>query len=79
MSKKLFVLVNNAGDGSYHPVYTFNKEWIDSMEERAENDELDPESDVGFDGDGFHYDTLLVPDDTTLESLGIDTDCAEEY
>lgn len=33
--------------------------------------------DIGCDGDGFHYDVLMVPDECTLESLGIRSDCAK--
>ena len=31
-----------------------------------------------MDGDGFHYDVLTVPDECTMESLGIRWDCAED-
>jgi hypothetical protein len=75
--KKLFVLVSDGGDGSYNPQYTFNEAWIKEQEEKSENGELDYD-DVGCDGDGFHYDVLKVPDECTLESLGIHWDCAEE-
>ena len=77
MSKKLFVLVNDLGDGSFSPIYTFNEEWIKRQEELDEEGELEY-PDIGCDGDGFHYDILLVPDECTLKSLGIDWDCAEE-
>lgn len=30
--KKLFILVEDGGDGSYYPRYTFNKEWIKKCE-----------------------------------------------
>ena len=73
MSKKLFVLISNGGDGSYYPQYTFNEEWILFQEQR---DDFDFEYDLGVDGDGFHYDVLTVPDECTLESLGITRDCA---
>jgi hypothetical protein len=72
MSKKLFVLVNDCGDGSYHPQYTMNEEWILRIEGN-----LDRYYGVGCDGDGFHYSVLTVPDECTLESLGIKFDCAE--
>lgn len=74
--KKLFVLINNGGDGSCYPEYTFNEEWIKEQEEKADRDELEYD-DIGCDGDGFHYDVLTVPDEATLESLGIPWDCAE--
>lgn len=75
MSKKLFVLVGDAGDGSFFTQYTFNEDWIKEKEEKEERGELDIPS-VGYDGDGFHYDILTVPDECTLESLGIEWDCA---
>lgn len=74
--KSLYILIQDGGDGSFYPQYTFNSEWIKKMEELADNDEINY-PDLGCDGDGFHYDTLKVPDDCTLESLGIFSDCAE--
>lgn len=75
MAKKLFVLISDGQDGSYYPYYTFNEEWIAMMEEKSENDEICWPA-LGCDGDGFHYDVLMVPDECTLESLGIRRDCA---
>lgn len=74
-TKILYVLVQDGGDGSYYPRYTFNKEWIEKQKERSD---LDCDS-IGCDGDGFHYDKLTVPDSCTLKSLGLNWDCAEEY
>lgn len=71
--KKLFVLVSDGGDGSYSPRYTFNDEWIAKRD--ADHADLE-HGDVGVDGDGFHYDTLNVSDECTLESLGGFSDCA---
>jgi len=76
--KKLFVLVQDGGDGSYYPNYTFNEEWIKYMENLETLGELEYD-DMGCDGDGFHYDTLKVPSDCTLESMGIRSDCAKEF
>ena len=76
--KELFVLVRNGGDGSYSVNYTFNQEWIDEQQRRYDNGECDYEYDLGIDGDGFHYDTLMVPDECTLTSLGIYSDCAAD-
>lgn len=75
--KNLYVLVSDGGDGSYNPQYTMNTEWIKKQDERSENRELEYGVDIGVDGDGFHYDTLTVGDDVTLESLGIHYDCAD--
>ena len=77
MSKKLFQLVSNGGDGSYSIQSTFNEDWINEQQKRYDNDELDYEYDAGIDGDGFHYDILTVPDNCTLESLGIHYDCSK--
>lgn len=74
---KLYLLVSNGGDGSYSINKTLNKEWIDEQQRRYDNGESDFEFDPGIDGDGFHYDTIEVPDGSTLESLGILYDCAE--
>ncbi len=75
MSKKLFVLIGDGGDGSYNAQYTLNERWIAEQQEKYDNDEIEYGS-LGVDGDGFHYDTILVPDDATLESLGVRWDCA---
>ncbi len=76
-TKKLFVLVSDSGDGSYSVRYTFNEEWIKLQEQRdADGDFAYDGSDIGVDGDGFHYDWLNVPVECTLESLGV-SDCAE--
>ena len=76
MSKKLFVLVGNCGDGSFYPQYTFDEKFIDVMQEADNNGTLDYES-VGCDADGFHYDIIYVPEECTYESLGI-SDCSYE-
>lgn len=75
MTKKLFVLISDGGDGSYYPHYTFNEAWIKEMEEKDQNNELEYDS-IGCDGDGFHYDTITVPEECTLVSLNIHHDCA---
>lgn len=71
-TKKLFVLISDGGDGSYSNHYTFNEPFVTALEARE-----DAESgDLGMDGDGFHFDTLTVPDTCTLETLGITSDAA---
>ena len=76
--KELYVIVRNCGDGSSYVGYTFNKAYLDKLHDQYDND--DPEFDYEglADGDGFHYDTLTVPDECTLESLGIHYDFAKE-
>lgn len=76
MTKQLFVIISDSGDGSFHAHYTFNKDWIEERERKYQNGDLDYCS-IGVDGDGFHYDTLTVPGECTLKSLGILFDCAE--
>ena len=78
MTKKLFVLISDGGDGSYSNHYTFNEAFIARLHEKDKNGELDYDS-LGCDGDGFHYDTLNVPDECTLESLGIRYDAARNF
>jgi len=73
--KTLYVLVSDGGDGSYYPHYTFNEAWIKAREALADADKLDYQS-MGCDGDGFHVDTLTLPDECTYESLGI-SDCSD--
>lgn len=74
--KTLYVLVSDGGDGSFHPHFTFNKEWIDERE--REYEENGYTEGIGQDGDGFHYTELTVPDECTLKSLGISYDCARD-
>lgn len=69
-TKPLYVLTSDCGDGSRAVHYTFSKEIIDKLEERYDAGDMDY-TDVGFDGDGFGYDTLNVPVECTYESLGI--------
>lgn len=76
-TKTLFILINDGGDGSFYPRFTFNAEWIAMMDEKDADGELGY-PDIGCDGDGFHYTTLNVPEECTLESLGITRDCAKD-
>lgn len=76
-TKTLYVLIGDGGDGSYNPRFTFNSDWIAQQEERYDNGELEWPA-LGVDGDGFHYTKLQVPEECTLESLGISYDCARD-
>lgn len=78
MSKTLYVLVSNGGDGSYYPRYTLDADLIQKFDEAYSAGRMDGE-DIGCDGDGFHYDTIQVPDDATPESLGISVIDPERY
>lgn len=68
--KTLFIVVNDCGDGSYSLRYTFDEELINTVAEGADEDKYSYPS-PGFDGDGFNYKELTVPDECTYESLGI--------
>lgn len=74
MSKKLYVIVKDGGDGSTYPSFTFNTEFITKVEELCDADIIGYEEGYG-DGDGFHYEILYVPDECTPESMGF-RDCA---
>lgn len=65
---KLYVLVSDGGDGSYYPRYILDQAVIDELNRQDEEGTL---PDHYSDGDGFHYNTINVPDDSTPESLGI--------
>ena len=78
-TKKLYILIQDGGDGSYYPKYTFNKDLIDKLQKAYDQDKMDYESGIGWDGDGFHYDTLTVPADATRESLGIRYILPDDY
>lgn len=78
-TKKLYVLISDGGDGSYSANYTFSTELIQKLEKAADADLMDYENGIGCDGDGFHYDTLSVPEDCTYESLGIRHPIAEDF
>lgn len=77
MAQKLFVLTSDNGDGSRGTHYTMNEDWIKEMKAKYDRDELDEMYAIGCDGDGFHYDTLTIPDGLTLQDLGIRWDCSK--
>lgn len=66
--KTLYILVNDCGDGSYSLRYTLDSDLIHEIE--SSSDEYCYPS-PGFDGDGFNYNTLNIPDECSYESLGI--------
>ncbi|MND47884.1 hypothetical protein D3C80_387890 [compost metagenome] len=71
MSKPLYVLISDGGDGSHYPRYTFNTDLINKLQRAEESGAMDYENGIGVDGDGFHYSIINVPDECTAESLGI--------
>lgn len=66
MSKELFMVITDGGDGSNGVQYTFDAELISLMDEN-----LDELGDSYQSGDGLQVKTLTVPDECTYESLGI--------
>jgi len=77
--KTLYLLVSNGGDGSYSISGTFNEDWIQFQEDRYENGDSDYEYDPGVDGDGFHYTTLSLPDECTIQSIDLHYDAADDW
>jgi hypothetical protein len=75
MSKALYILISDGGDGSYYPQYTMNSELIAKLHDAYDEDRMDYCNGIACDGDGFHYDVIQVPDDSTPESLGISKYC----
>lgn len=67
---KLYLLVNDGGDGSYHISYSLSRAKIEELQAKYDNGDADC-GDVGVDGDGFHYSTIEVPDGSTAASLGL--------
>lgn len=78
-TKLLYILISDGGDGSFYPNYTFNTELIDKLQKAADDDRMCYDNGIGVDGDGFHYDTLNVPEDATYESLGIISPLEDDY
>lgn len=70
-TKKLYLVVQDCGDGSYRIRYTLEAKTIKWYEDAYADGRLEYDA-PGVDGDGFHYSTLTVPADATYKSLGID-------
>lgn len=70
MSKPLYVIISNGGDGSYYPTYTFSTKLIELLTRLHDEDKIDYETGYS-DGDGFHYSTIMVPDECTAASMNI--------
>ena len=68
--KALYLLIQDYGDGSYYIHYVDDIKIIEQLEKMNTDDELDVYY-PGFDGDGFHYDTLMIPAHLTWEDIGI--------
>ncbi|AVH85327.1 hypothetical protein RsoM2USA_399 [Ralstonia phage RsoM2USA] len=82
MAKTLYVIISDGGDGSYYPQYTMNTDLINKMQEAYDLGLMHYDNGIGCDGDGFHFDTITIPDECTPDSLGIsvlDDDYADEF
>jgi hypothetical protein len=77
-TKELYVICVNCGDGSSYPRYTFDKSYLDKLETKFDEEDPNFDYEALSDGDGFHYDTLTVPEECTLESLNIAYDFAKD-
>lgn len=70
-SMKIYILISDNGDGSSSINYVNDPEIINKLNDLDDRGLLDYDNCAGVDGDGFHYDTITVPDTCTEESLGI--------
>ncbi len=61
--KPLYILTKDCGDGSTYLQFTFDERVLDYLEQNY--------SEGYWDGDGFHYETLMIPENCTKESLQI--------
>ena len=67
--KKVFELISDSGDGSYHVNHTMDETFVAFLKQRYDRGECEHD-DMGCDGDGFHYSVLSVPVECTPESMG---------
>lgn len=68
-TREIYLLIGSNGDGSYTIHYITDKKLLDRLE--AAEDTADFERCPGLDGDGFHYDTLIIPANWTDDMLEI--------
>jgi hypothetical protein len=76
---KLYILMSDGGDGSYYPRFTLNEALIDKLQKAYDHRLMTYENGIGCDGDGFHYEYIEVPDNSTYESLGINWHLPDDY
>lgn len=70
-TKNLYVLVGSNGDGSYHTRYVIDDLVIENLQQAYDEGQMDYEYGIGVDGDGFHYNTLIIPEWYTGDMLGL--------
>ncbi len=76
---KLYIFTADGGDGSYYPKFTLDPLVVLRLQQAYDEDKMNYENGIGVDGDGFHYETINVPDGSTSESLGIRSFVDMEY
>ena len=64
---QLHILIKNNGDGSSSNLFILDPDVLAACEAHFECSETHP----GVDGDGFHYASINIPDNSTIESLGL--------
>ena len=75
--KNLYVIPVDCGDGSVAVEYTFDEKWIEYMEAAVSMGDLEEWNLERYNYE-FQYGILTVPDECTLESLGIPFDAADD-
>ncbi len=68
MTKKLYIVIRDCGDGSETLDYTFDEDKINELYRQEEAGELDESY---WSGDGLQVHELNVPEECTYKSLGI--------
>jgi len=79
MAKPLYVICADGGDGSYYPKFTLSTKLVEELKAAAEDGRMHYDNGIGVDGDGFHYTAIMVPDDATYESLGIQNPIRDDF
>lgn len=67
-TKKLYIAISDSGDGSQALFYTFDEQLISMMDDP---DNYDLIGENWMSGDGFQYQEVNVPENFTMEDLGI--------
>lgn len=66
--KTLYILISDSGDGSQALRYSFDGELVAHMEDDTDFDVV---GENYMSGDGLQVNTITVPEECTMESLGI--------
>lgn len=68
VTKTLFLLISDSGDGSQAIFYSFDAELVGLMEDDSNFDVI---GENWMSGDGLQVSTMKVPVECTMESLGV--------